>query len=426
MSRTETSIVWNNHASFTVHAGETHLLVDPWFRGSTFDDGWDLLCETPNVDLDEITDVWISHEHPDHFHPPTLRSIPSESRRNMRFWYQRTRDRKVVHYASALGFRSVHECRSRQWNELSDDVLLRCEPWGLFDSVLVLQTAAGTIVNLNDCKTRDVHDARELRRKLRGIEIDVLVTQVEAGNDIDMLVEQVDALQPKFVVPGASFVWFSHEENHHHNACMTRIAKTAEDLGNNVDADVVVLYPGDRWVLGADHDNSSAFARYERDYERAEQAGFLHASESVSEERLMLDAAMWAARIQSVNGVRVLGALSGIGALDPAHIWVTDIGKAFTLSAQAGLKRSYQASEKCDAALSSSALAAMLRSPWGGNTIYVNGRVAFPEHGDHTRFRRWCSISSYNNHGYTITQMLPRLSLDVARRRALRLRKTSA
>ena len=35
-----------NHASFIVKNKNFNLNIDPWFSGSSFDNGWDLISET--------------------------------------------------------------------------------------------------------------------------------------------------------------------------------------------------------------------------------------------------------------------------------------------------------------------------------------------------------------------------------------------
>ena len=63
-----TTIKFINHASVLVKCEEVSLLSDPYYE--TFHKGWGLLV-TQSTDisliLDEVTHIWISHEHPDHF-----------------------------------------------------------------------------------------------------------------------------------------------------------------------------------------------------------------------------------------------------------------------------------------------------------------------------------------------------------------------
>lgn len=413
--RGATTLQWCNHASFVVEYPGTRLLVDPWFSGSVFEQGWDLLCDTPPLDLDSITDVWVSHEHPDHFHPPTLRALSPEQRARIRFWFRATRDGKVAAYAQALGFAAVTECVPGERYALGPGVSLQVEPWDLFDSFAVIETPDAAVVDLNDCKTRGAWSVARLARRLRHESIDVLITQVEAGDDVQMLVEQARALKPSAIVPGASFVWFSHEENVRHNDGMSRIDRAWQRLRDQVQADVVVLYPGDTWRIGTPHDTQAALERYRCDYVQLGRGRELHTSGPISIGQLRVDAALWGSRLRSTNGERVLRALQRLGALRPALVWVTDLDSAFVLS-EVGLAPTTADPRDCDVALSSSALDAVFRLPWGGNTLSVNGRSSYPAGGDAQRFRRWVNIGAYNHHGYRIGQMIPRLAADAIRR----------
>ena len=67
----KTSIKFINHASVIVSDNNISVLSDPWYDGDAFHKGWNLLHETKTHDveeiLNEITHIWISHEHPYHF-----------------------------------------------------------------------------------------------------------------------------------------------------------------------------------------------------------------------------------------------------------------------------------------------------------------------------------------------------------------------
>src|SRR5262245_14431114 len=104
-------IEWVNHASFVIRAGNACIILDPWIEGSVFDESWSLL--SPSVfkysDFEEITHIWFSHEHPDHFFPPNLMRIPAVIRSRIRIVFQTTIDRRVVSFCRKLGFAEVVE-----------------------------------------------------------------------------------------------------------------------------------------------------------------------------------------------------------------------------------------------------------------------------------------------------------------------------
>ena len=78
-----------SHASVLIEAGPIVLLTDPWCMGEVFNEAWSLLCTpalTPTT-LQGVTHIWISHEHPDHLHFPTLQAIPAEQKSTVTMLY---------------------------------------------------------------------------------------------------------------------------------------------------------------------------------------------------------------------------------------------------------------------------------------------------------------------------------------------------
>src|SRR5436309_2489094 len=91
-------ITWVNHASFLASTNGVNLICDPWIEGPAFDNGWSLLAKTKFTysDFADITYMFFSHEHPDHFSPPNVRSIPEAYRRKITVLFHETRDKRVV------------------------------------------------------------------------------------------------------------------------------------------------------------------------------------------------------------------------------------------------------------------------------------------------------------------------------------------
>src|SRR5687767_12875608 len=95
------TIEWINHASYVLSDGKVTLITDPWLEGSAFNNAWALLAPSsfPYERFAEVTHMWVSHEHPDHFAPPVLKRIPPQTRSAITFLYRTTRDHRVVRFA---------------------------------------------------------------------------------------------------------------------------------------------------------------------------------------------------------------------------------------------------------------------------------------------------------------------------------------
>lgn len=147
-------IQWINHAGFLVSTYNTRLLVDPWFEGRAFNDSWALHSPTVFADrtYHEVTELWFSHEHPDHFSLATLKRFPSDARARIRVLYQGTRDKRVIAALSRLGFPKVVELGPEPLL-LEPEVSVLGPQFLHGDSWMLLQTPECSLLNLNDCNT---------------------------------------------------------------------------------------------------------------------------------------------------------------------------------------------------------------------------------------------------------------------------------
>ena len=83
-------IYFRGHAFIQINYGENTLLCDPWISGRVFNESWALLTEG-HIDWQTIgphLDIWISHEHPDHLHFPTLKAIRAGRTGRIRLYYR--------------------------------------------------------------------------------------------------------------------------------------------------------------------------------------------------------------------------------------------------------------------------------------------------------------------------------------------------
>ncbi|HEY7114443.1 MAG TPA: MBL fold metallo-hydrolase, partial [Thermoanaerobaculia bacterium] len=222
-------IRWVNHASYIVEAGGLTLATDPWLFGAAFNNGWDLLSATKLgiSELSSVDYIWVSHEHPDHFAPAVLKAIPAASRERITVLYQRTRDGKVLDFCRKLGFQT-QELPPREWISLRTPLRVLCGPSDDFDSWLLADADGRRILNLNDCIIDSPEKALSVRASTG--QVDVLLTQfgyaqwlgnpdesalrAEAAREkLERIRIQAETFRPRFIIPFASYVYFSHEEN---------------------------------------------------------------------------------------------------------------------------------------------------------------------------------------------------------------------
>lgn len=402
-------ITWVNHAAFIYDDGAIRLICDPWLEGRTFYNGWDLLSPTAMAfdDFRSITHMWISHEHPDHLSPPNLAKIDPQVRRGITVLYQAAPARRVAKYLASLGFKEVIEMEPG-WIKLSEATDVFCGPCRSTtsdDSYLAIRNGSETILNLNDCvaaRPSDIVDKVGRRP-------DVLLAQFSfarwTGNRDEpekraaaaelaraLFLRSVTAIQPRYVIPSASFSWFCNTENYWMNEQAHHVGEISDDV-SHAGATPIVLYPGDTWRVGAPHDNASAIERYDRDYQRVSSPEALFSNPTVELSKLKERAATFVDKLKAANSRLLLPFLK------PARIYLDDHQRSVVLSLAKGLEESQLPRERCDVALGSDSLDYSLRYLWGGDTLNINGRFEKPHHGQFSRFRIYFAIASLNNGG---------------------------
>ncbi|MGZ3543398.1 MAG: MBL fold metallo-hydrolase [Vulcanimicrobiaceae bacterium] len=397
-----------NHASFVFDYDGVRLICDPWLTGTAFNRGWRLLAPTTfaPADFATISHLWFSHQHPDHFSPADLRQISPEVRRSIEVLFQRTIDRKVVRYCTGLQFGKVTELERDRWYRLSPDLEILCNPWPDRDSWLALRTRAHTILNVNDCVIETPAEARAIAKCVGPV--DVLFTQFsyanwagnpgdaerhrrEAARKLEQIRLQVEVFRPRYVVPFASFVWFSHVENFFHNAEMNQVGDVAAFIERDLHCEAIVLYPGERWSIGDTHASATAAERYATDVRAALENGPVDRAKTVPFERLERAMPRYLARIKRRNPV--IGLIPGLR----TAAYVTDYDRAFEFSLNG--MRELPNGAQVDVHLGSESLLFALQAPWGANALSVNGRYVVPKNGDRARFFRFFRAGDYNDLG---------------------------
>src|SRR5262245_16918934 len=156
-----------NHASFVCEYAGVRLISDPWLYGTAFNDGWDLVCKSAigAAELADMTHIWYSHEHPDHFSPRVLSDVPAEKRRGVTVLYRKTRDGKVIGFCKKLGFQ-VRELEDGVPVELAPGLRVTSQSVPLFDSWLLVEAGDTRLLNLNDAVVQTPAELRRLAARV--------------------------------------------------------------------------------------------------------------------------------------------------------------------------------------------------------------------------------------------------------------------
>ncbi|MGZ3504318.1 MAG: MBL fold metallo-hydrolase [Vulcanimicrobiaceae bacterium] len=390
-------IEWVNHASFITSSDGVRLICDPWLEGTAFKDGWQLLAPTTlrYQDFEHITHLWLSHQHPDHFAPTNLSMIPPEIRKRITVLYKQTPDKLVTSWCRTRGFGCVVELEPDRWIELAPEFHVMCGNV-CEDSWLAMRTPKATLLNVNDCVLNSSDRIEQIAASVG--HVDVLFTQFsyaqwagnpceyerrrrEAREKLDRIRLQDRILNPRAIVPFASYFYFCHEENFYLNDFLSEPADVARFIERDLKKTAVVLYPGDHWRTDEVHCWYSGAARYSASRRVRLACGPTHGTSPSN-------AATFEAQIRAFfERLKVKNAPSRIFVREHATVFLTDLLRAYEFSA-GGIRPCAKTAETADIATASENVLYAFRTPWGGNTLHANGRFTSYVDGGHLRFFR--------------------------------------
>jgi CMP-N-acetylneuraminate monooxygenase len=137
------------HACLEIRSAGFTLLTDPWLVGPAFLGAW---VTYPNPGIDPATlrpdAIWISHEHSDHFHKPTLRAFDRETP----IYVPDFPNGRLVRELSAMGFTRVQAMRFGEPYDVGPGFRITCfEPPGLWnDAIVLMEIGDVRLLNIND------------------------------------------------------------------------------------------------------------------------------------------------------------------------------------------------------------------------------------------------------------------------------------
>ena len=143
------SIQLHSHACVEFKHKGFSLLTDPWLVGPAFLGAWLQYPPSP-VDVSQIKPdaIWISHEHSDHFHEPSLKLFDKTTP----VYIPDFPNRRMVGMLADLGFSDVRPMAFGETYQVSEDIKLTCfEPGSLWnDSMVLIEIGEFRFLNLND------------------------------------------------------------------------------------------------------------------------------------------------------------------------------------------------------------------------------------------------------------------------------------
>lgn len=393
-----------------VHTSNVKIISDPWFSGTAFNNGWSLMFDTPPeaYSLLANTDfIYISHEHPDHFSPKTLKSVPEEIRKNINILYQSTKDKKIMRWCLENGFKFI-EIAPKEWINLDKNLRVLTGTVPFDDSYLLLEINGIYILNTNDC----VLTEKELKSIKRHFpKLDVLLTQFSyanwSGNThekykrerlakevLDRFALQLKVLDPSFVVPFASSILFSATDNFYMNDSKNSISD-AIAVAKQMNVQAICLSPLDTWEIGTSFSNINSLNIWNGFKPVQTSTG---SQSPVSIDVLVDTSKKLIKNVWSKNNRFILKAISNrhFGVIKPVALYITDLSITVEFSINHGIV--VTKSSDFDVALSSDSLLFLMANEFGIETLFINGRFQVGEAGL-ARLARAFGVMRLNNTG---------------------------
>jgi hypothetical protein len=249
-------VFFYGHACVQVNYEDHSLLCDPWFYGKVFNESWATLFSTrPKLSrIRKRLDVWISHEHPDHLHFPTLKEVRKLHEGPIRLFYRHQKNRNVAEAVEKLGYEFIG-LEDATPLFLAENFRIRSFTRGT-DASLLIEAGHQVILNQNDCllTRRQARNIRKIHEK-----IDLWLFQFSLagyyGNDDDrtrlqsareghlrLIRNYFGILQPQIYMPFASFISFCKSGNQYLNAYRVLPVEALQQVPPGRSA---LLWPGD-------------------------------------------------------------------------------------------------------------------------------------------------------------------------------------
>lgn len=372
-----------SHASVIIKS-DVSIWTDPWLTGKSFNDSWSL-SPPPAFDeklYDEIDYIFISHEHPDHFHIPTLRSLPDEFKKRVTILYQKNNSEKMFDAFKRFGFPNYIELPHRQTVEITPQTKVYCYQAGTMDSALAVMSGGETIVNVNDCEI----NAADCQRISSDIgKINVVLNQFsiagysgfqdydnhlpqQSRNILDKMMRNHIDLETDLTIPFASFIYFSSEDNKYINDYGNKPQAVADYFAEK-NQKLVVLYPGETYKTGEAHDSAASLERFHKYYDSVETLTY-DASEKVPLKDIRAAFEKLAKHIREKYPVSVLKKL-----LAPVTVEIPDLETTVVFSITSGEFREDKNAAP-DLIIKSQPLNFSFSHPYGVQTLGVSARYA--------------------------------------------------
>ena len=261
----QTFIRHHAHACIEIVTKQFSLLCDPWLEGNAFLGAWAHYPPSATKVKDVAPDaIWISHEHSDHFHEPSL----SKFDKTIPVYVPAFPNGRMEKKLKRLGFQTIHSVPFGKKIQLADQFFITIyEPSSLWNDAFVLIEANQLrILNLNDAGIN-----RHIAHRIGPVDIvassfspgasgypatwthltvdeKVAIMKKSQQGLLTMLEQAIDVYQADAILPFASHFTLWHDAHESFYKILQR--NSMQDVVKhfeNSKVTVIDLLPGDHW-----------------------------------------------------------------------------------------------------------------------------------------------------------------------------------
>lgn len=408
-----------NHASVLISNGNKSILTDPWYSGTAFDGGWKLIYENKKQDITRVllnvSHIWISHEHPDHFSIQFLREYEKVIKNlNINFLFQKTKDGRVIDFLNKNKF-SLKEVSQDENIYIDKNFTLRILKYDFYDSALFVYLNNKTIFNLNDCS---INDEAELK-KIKNIygKCDYLLTQFSyaawkggkkntswrkksANEKLETMRKQVDVLRPKYLIPFASFVYFSNKLNSYLNDSINTPDKL-NNMNKKFNSNLVILAPYEKLYFNNLIHKYKGLKFWKKKYLKIKNIRISNNHKTYKLDIIQQEFDKYIYRIYKNNSfffIYLLSSIKFLNIFQKINFYILDLKISISVDI---VKRKIDIISKDEAeiAINSHSLYLIFSQDFGFDTLTVNGCFTEIKNNSFIKMAQSLAIGNYNNLG---------------------------
>ena len=382
-------ITFLNHASFIIQEKYFKLCCDPYLFGSAFNNGFNLLKEEDHEEqLKNLTHIFFSHEHPDHFAISFLKKINENQRTKITILYQETFDKRIKKFCEGLGYNFI-ELKNKLLFNLNEDVSIICGKVPVYDSWINFKIKNLNILNVNDCVLENPSSINEIKKILKN-KVDILFTNFSyasyaatkslrvnnANNQLLTIKKQDEIIKPKFTVPFASFIYFSNIENKYMNDNINSVMAVYKYMIKNCKSKITIMRPNQEWDGTSEVSNDESIKYWNRIYENIENLNYHSELSTAADSKLIEKSKNYISALREKNNFLIIKILRLIGFFKDINIFLLDKNKFFKFNIETGLKEIKFENKNSESLISlhSNSLAFIFDYDYGFDTLLVNAR----------------------------------------------------